>query len=111
APFLKPALKDADPEVVRRAEFCLQEIEQRQGATLAGAAARLLGRRNVAEAIPVLLDFLPFAADEKVEEEVRNTLAALDRGKGDPVLVAALGDAKSVKRGAAGYVIGRAREA
>jgi HEAT repeat protein len=110
-PFLKPALKDSDPEIARRAEQCLQEIEQTQGATLACAAVRFLGRRNVAGAIPVLLDYLPFAAEEAVEEEVRNALTALDRGKGDPLLVAALGDAKAVKRGAAGYVVGRSREA
>src|SRR5262249_20656488 len=104
-PFLKPAIKDTDPEIARRAEQCLQEIEQTQGATLASAAVRLLSRRKVPDAIAVLLDYLPFAADEAVEEEVRNALTALDRGKGDPLLVAALTDAKAVKRGAAGYVV------
>src|SRR5712692_2542632 len=45
-PFLRPALKDPDLEIARRAEQCIQAIENGPGTALALAAARLLAARQ-----------------------------------------------------------------
>jgi HEAT repeat protein len=108
---LKGALASDDPEVVRRAERCIQRIQEKDYAPQVGpAAARLLRQRKPAEAVPVLLAFLPFADNENIADEVRNTLTALAvrDGKTEPALVAALADKMPVVRGSAGEALTRA---
>ena len=100
-------MHDPDAEVVRRAERFLKEVEPLPQLP-AIAAARLLVRRAPADAVPVLLEYVPFAGDEAVEDEVRAALAALTPdGKADPALTAALDDSLPVKRAAAAYVLAR----
>jgi HEAT repeat protein len=108
-PFLKKALASDDVEVVRRAEDCLRLIRQGVGASLPAAAARLVARRQLAGAAPVLLAYLPFAPNTLVAEEVRKALTALAvrDGKPEPALVAALSDPVAGRRAAAAEALCR----
>lgn len=111
-PFLKAALNDPDLEISRRAERCLQEIEGGPATTQALAAARLLTVRQPAGAVDVVLNFLPFADDEVVEEELFATLSVLGLrdGKADARLVDALKDKHPLQRSAAGLIVGRSSQ-
>ena len=63
---LRQALNDADVEVVRRAERCLERIEKVPSTALSAAAARLIAQRKPAGAVGALLAYLPVADDETV---------------------------------------------
>jgi hypothetical protein len=65
-------------------------------------------RRNPAEALPLLLDYVPFADDPAVEDEVLSCLAqlALQQPSVPAALRAALKDELPAKRGAAALVLG-----
>jgi HEAT repeat protein len=106
-PALKKAMVNAPLETVRRAQECIRKIERGPGPELPAAAARLLVVRQPADAVSVLLAYLPFNADEMIEEEVLASLGALGvrAGHVDPRLVAALKDAVVEKRAAAAYVL------
>jgi hypothetical protein len=112
-PFLRPAARDRDAEVARRAADCLREIEQGGDAVLTAAAARVLAARKPDGAAAVLLAYLPSAPDEAVEEAALAALASvgLRDGKPDPALVAALKDRDATRRAAAASVVGRAAAA
>jgi hypothetical protein len=76
--FLTPAARlGTDLEVVRRAERIIDFISQGPGPNLPRAGARLLVRLRPPEAVGVLLDYLPYADDDTVQEEVLDALAAL----------------------------------
>jgi HEAT repeat protein len=107
--LLKPALKDPDLEIHDRAEKCIKKIEGGPGPGLPAAAARLLVNRNPPGSVKVLLNYLPYAEDDWLEEEVLSCIGqlALRDGKVDPVLTAALTDKVAPRRGAAAYVLGR----
>jgi hypothetical protein len=109
--LLRAALKDPDLEVVRRAERCLQRIQQKDYPPhVPIAAARLLARRKPGGTAEVLLAYLPFADNEGIADEVRNTLVAVAVRDGRPekALVAVLTDGSPILRGAAGEALGRA---
>jgi hypothetical protein len=108
-PFLREALQDSDLEVVRRARFCIDEIERGPGPALPAAAVRLLRSRKPAGAVAALLSYLPFSDDESVEDEVLSSLAVLGASTGniDPALVSALQAPEAAQRAAAGFVLGR----
>jgi HEAT repeat protein len=109
--LLKEHLKDPDPEIARRAEKCIERIKASDlPADVPAAAARLLANRKPAGAVEILLTYLPFADNEGVAEEVRNTLAALavKEGKPEKALVDALADRSPVRRAAAGEALARA---
>jgi HEAT repeat protein len=149
APLLRQAVMSPDPEIRRRAEYCLQQLGRgpkhfpllavgaqigvlRQPTTGAGvifalvgyqnlreksfnpsvtvAAARLLAFKKPPGAAEVLLDYLPFAPDETVPEEVEAALAEVSlRGRvADPAVLAALADKVSLRRGATGVALCRA---
>jgi HEAT repeat protein len=108
-PFLRAALLDADEEVKERARECVAALEKQAKPTVSAAAAQLLRLRAPAEAVGVLLAYLPDAENEAVEEEVVLTLAVLGvrEGKVDPAVAAALKDRQPARRGAASLVLGR----
>jgi HEAT repeat protein len=109
-PFLTEALKSDDLEVARRAEVCIQRIGQHdQNFEVLAAALRRLAARRPAEAVPTLLDYLPFADADRTTEEVGNALAALAvrDGKADPTLVTALTGKDARRRGVAGEALCR----
>jgi hypothetical protein len=107
--FLRAALADRDIEVARRAERCLSELAQGPGPALPCAAARVLARKAPREAITTLVAYVPFAAEEGVQEAVFEALIVLappDR-KPDDALRAALKDAGPLRRAAGAHVLGR----
>jgi outer membrane protein assembly factor BamB len=106
-PFLQAALKDSDAEIVRRAQDCLARIAQDTSVTALSAAVRVLARRRPPAAAAVLLNYLPFAEDERVVENIYQVLPdlAVRDGKVEPALVAALTDQAAVKRAAAGAAL------
>jgi hypothetical protein len=98
-------------ETARRTELCLGKLEMGKEPQQAEAAARLLARRKPAGAARVLLDYLPFAAEAPVIEEVRTALTAVAArgGKPEPVVVKALASDRPVQRAAAAEALARAR--
>jgi hypothetical protein len=107
--FLEPALHDRDPEVVRRAERCVEMIRRKPDTALVVAAARLLAARRPGDVAEVLLAYLPQADDETVEEAVLQALGEVGRkgDKADPLLAAAVTDREPARRMAAALVLGR----
>jgi HEAT repeat protein len=102
-PLLRQAVQHADLEISRRAEQCLAKIQAAPGAGLSATYARLMGVRKPEGAVDTLLAYLPFADDDSVLEEVRNSLAsmALVDGKPNKNLVAALRDPYATRRAVA----------
>jgi HEAT repeat protein len=102
-PLLIQALSSKDFEIVRRARICLRQINAAPQAGISSANARILAYRKPAAAVPVLLAYLPFADDDGVAEDVRNTLAvlAVNDGKPHPELLLALRDKLPARRAAA----------
>jgi hypothetical protein len=109
--FLEQALSDPDAEVARRAKLCLRRLAQNADAARVGAAARLVALRKPPAAAAVLLDYLPFAPDAAVADEVRTAVAAVAvrAGRAEPAVLQALADPLPVKRGAAGMALARTR--
>jgi hypothetical protein len=110
-PFLRQALSQSDPEVRHRAEECLRLIESGDASVaLPAAVVRLVAARKPAGAAHVLLDYLPFAQNEVVKEELGTALAALALrdGKPDPVLLRAVDDKEVWRRAAAAAALCRA---
>ncbi len=107
--LIRRALKDPDLEVATRAKRCLQQIERRNDQPMILAALRLVASRRPAGAVETLLNFLPFADDEVVEEEVLTVLGqiASSGSRTEPVLVAAVHSGVSLQRAAAGRLLGR----
>jgi hypothetical protein len=110
--FLEAAAHGGDPEIVRRAVLCLDEINNGPGPSLPSAAARLLARRGHPDAVAVLLAYLPFADDSSVQDDVLAALLTLaqDKDKTKTPLKPALKDDVPIKRAAAAYVLGRSAD-
>lgn len=113
-PLLKQAVKSTDPEVVRRAERCLEEIKegpvQREAnPAIPRSAARLIALRKPVGAAEVLLAYLLMAPDEQTAGEVRGALAAVAfrDGQADQFLTQALEDKDSQRRAAAAEALGK----
>jgi HEAT repeat protein len=102
-PYLRQAVKDPDAALAAAAaERCLKALESNPG-SLSTAAARVLARRQPANAAEVLLDFLPHAEDEAAGEEIKTALASIayPNDKPHPVLLKALTDASALHRAVA----------
>src|SRR5262249_54600166 len=84
-PILTQALKNPDLEIHDRVTKCLQKIEKGPGPALPAAAARLLVQKKPQGAVKILVDYLPYADDEWLEEEVLTCVGdlALKDGKVD----------------------------
>jgi hypothetical protein len=110
--FLEKALTDPDPEIARRAERCIAEIDRGPGAALPVAALRMLVRRQPVGSVETLLSFVAYADDDTVEDEVLTALVALHvrEGQVDPALRSALNDPTASRRAAAAYTLGRLRD-
>lgn len=108
-PALRKALKDADPEIARRARECIDHIETGLGPLVPGAAGRALAALRQPGAVHVLLQFLPFADSESVFDELCASLLALSRpgDKVDVHFLAALDDPLPARRAGAAHVVGR----
>lgn len=108
-PFLRVALKDPDLEIVRRSRRCLHAINRGPAPGMVGLAVRLLGELRPEGAVEALLDFLPCADDESIEEAAFRALlrVGLPDGKAHGVLVTALEDRITIRRAAAAHVVSR----
>lgn len=116
APLLRLAAKvspDADYEIVRRAEKILKAIDKLAGPNVTLAAVRTLAHRNPADASDVLLDYVPYADDESIAEEVRRALAVVGfrNGKPDEALTEALEDDDDRVRSAAAFALVKGSDA
>jgi hypothetical protein len=106
---LRQALADPDPEVHTRAESCLQAIERRSSAAVDLAVIRSLKDKAPPSALGLLLNYLPFAADDAASSEALAALttAATQGQVSHPELTAALRDRLPERRAAAAFVLGR----
>jgi hypothetical protein len=100
---LRAAEKDPDPEVAIRATRALRRMEKVPHAAVAAAAARVVVKLKPPGAAAALLGYLPSADTEAVADEIRHALVglAVQDGKPEPAVVAALGDPAPVRRAAA----------
>ena len=67
---LKEALNSSDEEVRKRAVDVRHQIEERADPSVQGGTARLIGHRRPDGAAEVLLEYLPFAADDAVIDDL-----------------------------------------
>jgi len=109
APFLRQAIKDSDKELARRAEECLKIIEGGPGLDVHGATLRLIGMRKPEGAAKAILEYLPFAPNERIVEEAVAALGqtALEKGKTVPALAEALTDKFPTRRAAAVEILAK----
>ncbi len=112
-PALRQALNDKDAEIARRAKDCAEQIAADFNLAVPKAVVRLLVRHKPEGAVEALLGYLPFAAEESLEEEIWYALDALATrdGKVHPALARALGDALPARRAVAGCLVGRRGDA
>jgi hypothetical protein len=98
-PHLEQALRDEDPEVVRRAQQCLSQIDRSDRPELSAAVLHCLARTRAPTAVPPLLRFAPQAEAPELEDDIIAALAAcgIRDGKASPELMAAL-DSKQLAR-------------
>ncbi len=109
-PFLREAANNLDdPDFARRARQCLQNIEGAQGAGLTTAVVRALAAVKPDGTAEALLDYLPYAEDEKVEQGIEDALAtvAFRDGKPESAIVRALTDNTPIRRSVAAAVLCR----
>jgi hypothetical protein len=106
-PFLQVALRDSDPEIVRRAQDCLERISRGMSVTALAAGVRTLARLKPPDAAAVLLNYLPSAEDERVAETIHQVLPylAMRDGKAEPAFLEALKDESADKRAAAAVAL------
>jgi HEAT repeat protein len=111
-PILRESLKNKEAELVRRAQGCIQRIEEEPAHRLPGAALRLLALRRPQGAAESLLAYLPFAEEENLSEaQSALALLAVRDGKPEPALLRALADTQPVIRAAAGEALAQAGDA
>jgi hypothetical protein len=107
-PALRAMVKKADGEAVRRAQYCIQLIEQHTSESLSATASRVLAERRPDGAAEALLAYLPMVEQTWVEEEIRRSLkqlAAAD-AKARAALAAHLTDKQTKPRAAAAWILG-----
>jgi HEAT repeat protein len=108
APALRRAVNQADnEETLSRARKCLQAIEGNNGSTVVQSAVRLLAARHPEGTADALLNYLPFADDEMVVQEIEAALLAvgLRDSKPESALLRALTDAVPIRRSLAARVL------
>ena len=110
-----PVLREAannldDPDFASRARTCLDNIEGSHGANLSIAAVHAVAALRPDGAAEALLEYLPCADNDKVQQEVEAALAAVALKDGTPesALVRALTDPTPVRRAAAAVALCRA---
>jgi HEAT repeat protein len=109
-PWLRQAANDLEePEGAARARQCLGTIEGSSGVVLTTAALHVLTRLRPAGTVEVLLAYLPFAEDGRLQDEATDAVrtVALANGKADPALRLALQDPVPLRRRVAGELLAR----
>ncbi len=102
-PLLREALKNPDLEIRNRAAKCLAAIENDKTPPLSPVTIRLIALRKPKGAVEALLDYLPFAEDEAIADEIQLALTATaySNNKAHQALLQALTDKLPVRRAAA----------
>jgi HEAT repeat protein len=108
-PLLRRSLGHPDEEIKDRLRDLLAEGGDDAGPARRLAAVRLLRDRPTPGAAAALLDFLPGADDEVLEDEALYTLAVVGvkDGKVDAALADAVHDPQAQRRAAAALALGR----
>src|SRR5579875_7446 len=109
-PALRQAVNHADnEETLARVRKCLRAIEGADGSAVVQSAVRALAALNPEGTVETLINYLPFADDEAVVQEIETALLALGmrEGKPEPALIRALTDAVPIRRGIAASVLCR----
>ncbi|HZV05733.1 MAG TPA: HEAT repeat domain-containing protein [Gemmataceae bacterium] len=107
-PALRRAVNHADnEETLARGRKCLQAIEGPSGAAVVQSAVRMLAAHFPEGAAEALINYLPFADDETVVQEIETALLTIGIHDGslDSALVRALSDAAPIRRSVAAQVI------
>lgn len=97
---LRAASKQRDPEAAVRVNELLNILKEKANPEVQAAVARLLAVQNVKQATGVILNYLPFAADDMVKDELKLALVLLTKQskKADPALIESLSDKVSTIR-------------
>jgi hypothetical protein len=98
----------ADREVLHRATASLQALPADHSGALVMAAARQLARHKELGALRILLDYLPYASDDLVRQELQLAINNLATTTRTPALPAMLKDADPIKRAGAAEALARA---
>src|SRR5207245_1324223 len=104
-PLLHAASRDVDDlDTSNRAKKCLEAI---QTSHVLAACARLLAERNPEGTAETLFNFLPYADDEQLANEIVQSLATvcLKGGSTHPALLKALEDPVPLRRATAVEVL------
>jgi len=107
-PALRRTVNHADnEEMLSRARKCLQAIEGAGGSALVQSAVRALAAHNPESAAEVLIQYLPFADEETVVQEIETVLLALSKrdSKSESALMRALNDPTPIRRSIAARVL------
>lgn len=114
-PIVRPLMENllldikADAETMGRLRQVLEQFPAEKDHAASSAAARLIARDKPPEALRVLLDFVPYATNEAVRQDVQraiNAVALVDK-KPAPVLLETLKDKDAARRAAAGEALVR----
>jgi hypothetical protein len=111
-PMLHNAQNHRDPEIASRVRHCLERLDDGSDFRLTTAATRLLSHRKPEGAAKVLLDFLPLADDNYLQESIFAALVSLSvkDGKADELIRSAVESKVVERRCAAAFVLSQAGE-
>lgn len=111
-PFLRNIAKTGDLETARRAQYCIQIIEQHTRLGLAATASRVLAERKSDGALEALLAYLPLVDESWVEDELRDSIKALGfiDGKATATIEQEHQATDSKRRGVAAWLLGASRD-
>lgn len=107
-PALRQAINQADSEEsMIRARNCLEAIEGVGGSGVVQSAVRMLATRNPEGAAEALMNYLPFADNDTVVQEIETALLTVGvrDGKPESALVRALTDGTAIRRGMATRIL------
>lgn len=107
---IKEGESDPDLEIRKRVADLKHRIELKAEPTLQVAAARIVAKLKPAGSAERLLEFLPFAKDPMVVDEICKALGAVAvvQGRVEPIVLKSLEDAVPIKRAGAGEALARA---
>jgi HEAT repeat protein len=108
-PSLVQAMNHPDAEISRRAKICVEQIRENSLWTLASSVIRRLSYLRPMGTEKAIINYLPYAPDPCVQEEIYFTVNDLTESanKIDPALISALEDVFPSRRALAACIVGR----
>jgi HEAT repeat protein len=107
-PALRRTINHTDEEAaLSRARKCVESIEGHGGTAVVTSAVRLLASHNPGGAAEALLNYLPFADNDEVVQEIETALRTVGLQDGKPVsaLMRSLSDPAPVRRSVAAHLL------